>query len=1651
MSKGAESADSEMMGTERAVLVGIGASAGGLEVLRDLIGTLSACDNLSYVIAQHVSPTHVSMLMKLLAPQTQLEVTDLKDKQIPEAGVIYITPPNRDVVLKNGELRLKQPKQKIGPKPCINTFFTSLAEERGEKAIGVILSGTGSDGASGIKAIKTQGGVTIAQEPELAKYDGMPKAAIHTGCVDFVLPANKIGEAILRVTSKPNDIDWVLEDDLGRDEYSQVSNIVRINTAFKLSDYKSGTVQRRIARRMAVVGVETLEQYINYLKNNKEESVSLMRDTFIGVTEFFRDQEPYQALREIIGTLVEQRNLRDVIRCWVPGCATGEEVYSIAMLFEEEIERQEKFGLQYMIFASDMDDNSIESARSALYANSELDNVLPVLRERYMESIGEHSRITKSIRNRVVFARQNVIEDPPFARMDLISCRNLLIYFNTPVQKRVLEIFHYSLNPKGYLFLGKSENVDQHNPLFKTIDSRARLYQRLEGASHYTLPMTQGVPRSQISSKELQSNAATSTDVVSMITLENLVEQYAPPSLVVNADDCIVHFQGDLKPFLDFPSGRADMYLFELVNTELRSELRALVYRCRRDQKRAEGSSWPMDINGQARVVTPAVAALESGNNALLLISFLVSSVDNVQVLAASNKEEWDSLIIKELERELANTRTHLNIVVEELETSNEELQSLNEELQSANEELQSTNEELQTSNEELQSTNEELLTVNEELQIKSSELEGSYNDLNNVKQSLEFPLMVVDSGLRITQFNLACSDVLALDNPNERTSLNSVQWMVDIPNLNANVRTVINTGDRRSELVTKSDDTFYMLNIMPYLVGGQRCEGAVLVFENITSRYKAELALKQSNERFDFAVKGSSDGLWDWNIATGELYWSPRFKEILGDVDVLPNVDYLTSLIAPEHKEHVIEERQFSLAERKSYQLEYRLNTNSDDCCWVLERGDIVESSEDGQAIRMAGSLTNITEAKKARLALEASEKRFHQAMHYAAIGMALVGTDGKWLVVNPALCDIVGYTANELLARDFQSITHPDDLNLDLNYVKKILGGEVDTYQMDKRYIHKKGHVVWIQLNVSLVKDDQEKPKYFISQIQDISDRKENEYELRLAANVFSNTLDGIMIVSPDGLIEKVNKGFEKILGYSNDEIAGKHARILHSNRHDYTFYKIMWDHIIKDGVWQGEIWGRHKDGRIVPVWLGTSSLYDDSGNVEHYIAMMYDITEQKLSQERINYLAHYDELTGLPNRSLFVERLTHSLAHAKRQHSSLAILFIDLDDFKKINDSRGHPAGDELLLLVAERIKKITREADTVARLGGDEFTMLIEDSLDLSAIRITARKVLDALSEPFELQSGEGFISASIGIACYPEDGDNAESLLKHADLAMYKSKEFGRNHYHFYTQEMSKIADERMIIHTELRKALDEGALEVFYQPIVNVNNRLCIGAEALLRWNHSTMGSMLPSKFVSVAEENNLIIGLGEYVFYQSCNQMKQWLDKGLNLDFISVNVSGRQISKGDFFNMAKRVLKQTGCPAEKITLELTESYIMSEKDHAISVLSDLRDMGFGLAIDDFGTGYSSLSYLSRLPVDKLKLDQSFVRDIPGDTNDTAIAKAIFRLGDTLGLQVVAEGVETEEQHQFISEQDCLYSQGFLYAKPQSMQEFEKQLAVLDS
>lgn len=876
---------------------------------------------------------------------------------------------------------------------------------------------------------------------------------------------------------------------------------------------------------------------------------------------------------------------------------------------------------------------------------------------------------------------------------------------------------------------------------------------------------------------------------------------------------------------------------------------------------------------------------------------------------------------------------------------------------------------------------------------------------------------------------------------------------------------------------------------------------------------------------------------------------------------------------------------------------------------------GELFTVIYSGSLVSMAGRLyslntmQDISERKVAEAALQESEEQFKSAFEYSAIGMSLVNLDGQFEKVNAALSNILGYTEEELLCRSFQDITHPDDLAADLEHLEKLLSGEINSYMMEKRYFHRDGGVVPAMLAVSLVKDKFDKPKQFISQVEDITERKRAEqwkqhyadtlslimseapisstlqslavfaeqqsegilcailllsadgkrllhgaapslphffnmafnnlsigpdvgscgaaacsgelvvaddllthpnwaswHELvtqagvrscwshpilsvshkvlgtfaiyrrepsvpsksdlqliqqsaslaaialeraqhtedqRLAKVVFEQSIEGLMVTDVNDQVLMVNQAFEELTGFSAAEVIGQQANIIDTENMDPAIDLARRESVLLSGRWKGEVWGRKKSGESYSLDLSVATVNDAVGMPSHFISTLADVSEQKIQAARIEQLAFYDPLTNLPNRALFLDRLEHTLLASKRHGGHGALLFLDLDRFKEINDSQGHAVGDLALAEVARRFQSAARKEETLARLGGDEFVLIAEEA-DAQAAVIIATRLQQSLHEPMNLLGHSYAVGVSIGIAFYPTDGETSEDLIKRTDIAMYRAKASGGG-YCLYQSDMGANLEKRLTIAKRLAHAIEADELQLYYQPQINLATGGLIGAEALLRWNDSVLGFISPGEFIPIAEERGMISQLGDWVLKRACRQLQEWTDKGYSLGgHLAINVSALQFEAPGIVDRLLGIVQAANLNPELFELELTESSMMSDPERAIEVMESLSILGFGLSIDDFGTGYSSLSYLKRFAADQIKIDISFVRNMLTDADDHAIVTTIIAMARSLGLRTTAEGVEEAGQAAALNELGCDFAQGYFFGRPEPPQMFEE-------
>ncbi|KAF0103832.1 MAG: PAS/PAC sensor-containing diguanylate cyclase/phosphodiesterase [bacterium] len=686
-----------------------------------------------------------------------------------------------------------------------------------------------------------------------------------------------------------------------------------------------------------------------------------------------------------------------------------------------------------------------------------------------------------------------------------------------------------------------------------------------------------------------------------------------------------------------------------------------------------------------------------------------------------------------------------------------------------------------------------------------------------------------------------------------------------------------------------------------------------------------------------------------------------------------------------------------------------------------------------------------DISQRKQAEAALKESEERFRATFQQAAVGIAHIAPDGRWLRVNDKLCAIVEHPREELLRQDFQAITHTEDLARELALMRQAMDGESDSYRLEKRFLRADGKPVWTGVTVSLARTPSGQPKYFIAVIEDISARKNTEESLRLAQRALEASGNGIVITDcrqPDNPIVYVNPAFERITGYSAAEALGRNCRFLHGEDHSQAGTRALGEAVANTREAKVVVRNYRKDGRLFWNELLIAPVRAEDGSVTHFVGVQNDISEQKQAEESLLHMATHDALTGLPNRNLLQDRIAQAIGYADRLRHEVAILFIDIDRFKNINDSLGHTVGDTLITTLAQRLRGAVRAVDTVARVGGDEFVVVLTDIQHEADVNQVISGLVASISQPVPVDGHALTVTASIGVSLYPHDGRDVTSLLKNADTAMYRAKDAGRNSYRFYTQEMNADAVARLRLESDLRNAIQGEELLVYYQPQVDVESGHIVAAEALLRWRHPSHGLVSPAEFIPLAEETGLIVPIGEWVLRQVCAQIRAWREAALPEVRVAVNLSPRQFRQPNLVEMIVGAVRDYELPASCLELEITEGSLMHNPEEAERLLTELAHHGFDLSVDDFGTGYSSLAYLKRFPLHALKIDRSFVSDIETNRESAAIAAGVIALAHSLNLKVVAEGVEQQGQAAYLRAQRCDFIQGYLYGRPMPAEEF---------
>lgn len=816
-------------------IVGIGASAGGLEAIEGFFANTPPAVNIAFVIIQHLAPEHKSIMGSLLEKYTKLKVSEVRDGMKVLPGNVYLNPPSKDISISNGRLYLSEQTEPRGVHLPIDHFFRSLAESESDKAICIILSGTGTDGTLGLKAIKGAGGMAMAQDEAQARYNNMPRSAIDTGLVDYILPVEKMAGELLKYVKHPY-IGGIEKEAPAAGKFEnylqKIYILIRSATGHDFSQYKVNTIRRRIERRMAVHQIDKISGYVAYLQKNPAEIKMLFKDLLITVTNFFRDPKAFKLLNDkVILPMVKAKPGEMPIRVWVPGCATGEEAYSIAILFSEAMKNFKKH-LNVQIFATDIDEDAIEYARQGIYPDSIAADVPTDRLKTYFIKEENAYKIRKQIREMVVFASQNLVKDAPFSKLDMVSCRNVLIYMNALLQKKILPLFHYTLNPDGFMFLGTSETIGEFADLFSPVDAKWKIFKRKKapaslGLERTALPLNGSTANT---AKEAKKFEPTSINIRQMAE-RTILQEYAPPCVLIDEKFNVIYFNGDTDKFLSMPMGEPTFNLLKISRDDIRFKLNTLLHKCQKEKKQVKSKDMKIMYDGNVAsvniivkpVIDPAI------KNEFMMVLFETPHAP--AELSEKNKKLHAGKPIEPriaaLEQELQSTKEYLQTTIEELETSNEELKS--------------TNEELQSTNEELQSTNEELETVNTELQNKVEQLSDANNDLNNLLGCTEIATLFLDNDIHVKRFTPGAAEIFKLINSDVGRPISDIVNILIYEEMDKDVLNVLkNLGKVEKEVQTKTGNWFFM-RILPYRTVENTIDGVVVTFIDITKQKTAE------------------------------------------------------------------------------------------------------------------------------------------------------------------------------------------------------------------------------------------------------------------------------------------------------------------------------------------------------------------------------------------------------------------------------------------------------------------------------------------------------------------------------------------------------------------------------------------------------------------------------------------------------------------------------------------------------------------------------------------------------------------------------------------------------------------------------------------
>jgi diguanylate cyclase (GGDEF)-like protein/PAS domain S-box-containing protein len=1788
-------------------VIAIGASAGGIKPLQTFFQQAKKL-HAAYFVLIHGTDEQQQILVDILKASTHFDVVIANTNQNIQPNCIYLITNNQYIQFNNDTFRLYRPNIAHHLLRPIDNLFTQVAEQFQSQSVAVVLSGCGNDGSQGVIRIRNLGGIVAVQSPDEAAQQSMPIHAIAQEQADITLPVAQLSDQIAQLLQNDHEKFLQLSNFETHQLLKRVFQLLKQTTHYDFSQYKRNTLVRRIKRRIYITQHKNLPQYVDYLQNNSIERKRLMNELLIGVTQFFRDTTIWQYLEQhCLPELLSEKQINQHFRAWIAGCSTGEEAYSLAFLLYDLQQTFDDFAsIKIQIFATDLDAKAISFARKGTYNKKQIELLTHEQQQRYFEQQGNLFQVKKSIRDLVIFAPHNLLSDPPFSQLDLLSCRNVMIYFSELGNKQLLEKFHYSLQPQGYLLLGMAESTALLDNNFSQVNTQLPLFKRKGELVNKNILSQQTSNLTSTVAQQYFSKAETVLSSDSQQYYLKIVEQLIPATLLVNANGKIINYCGELSELIIKASASDEQSVSDLLLPKLWQAIEPLFYQTLTKQH---------PIQAITELATQKDEKSPLTTTHFILIQCIPTPAKDMVVIALnqlSAEQHQQLTTIIESSENLPKVAAELVQLRHQLMLTQQEAQSSREELMSANEELQSTNEELTTSSEELRTMNEELLIARQHAERhleQYSELFESapvgYFSVNNsghierinrsgrhlLSQSDEstiggkLSLYIVEKyralfnktfeSVKETKTTAICDVALWHDDielryvsltiaPQQNTQHYLIiaiditeqhnihqQLMIQEQELriifdhcadmifvlqcdqygdfifhsanqafvkkiltpistNASVESIKNQLLSDLSILPKSlthhdiyfktlrsktpqqqtidftiGDKILYCNLSVELVtdSKQLPRQLICTLHDVTDYTIQQQQLQESKARFARILSGTNDGLWEWDITQDVTFISSRFEKLLGyeegELTETSNIFYsrLKNTDKPMFTRAIFDH----IEHNKPFDLELLLQTKSGQYRWFRAKATAIRD-EYFKPILLSGTLSDLHQqkllqhheiAKNKVLELAAKNAPLVEILHKI---IEMVEQDHPNMICSILLTDeqhqhLVTSISNKLpdfYSKAIEGVPIAEGIGSCGTAAfrkEQVIVTDIQTDPLWKNYrdLAKQAGLAacWSQpimnqhnlvigtfaiYHKQPTEPSLEDIKLIEQQgvlVEIVIEHAKAQEKLKMASLVYENSSEASMVFDKDNLIIAVNPAFSSITGYTEKDVVGKPISLLNSPKHDRHYYDSLLQQLDKTGSWQGEIWGKRKNGELYAQWLSINTIYDNQGQVAKRVALFNDITEQKKSQELIWHQANFDSLTELPNRRMFFDRLQQETQHADRDRAKLAVMLIDLDNFKEVNDSYGHQYGDILLIEASQRISRCIRKSDTVARLGGDEFTVILTDIIHQESVDKIALNILQQLQKPFHIDQQQFFITGSIGIALYPDDATQPEHLLKFADQAMYQAKDEGKNKFCYFTAEMQQQAKQRLALLNDLRIAINEQQFELFYQPILHCQQQKIVKAEALIRWNHPTKGQISPMLFIPLAEDTGLIREISDWVVKTAINQLKQW-QQTLDPHFaLSLNISAKHFKQDHDLIEQWAFLAKENLTPRTLTVEITEGLLLEANTNTKQLLSVFSDADINIALDDFGTGYSSLAYLKKFTLDFLKIDQSFVKDMDHDNDDLALCHAIIAMAHQLGLKVIAEGVEQQQHLTLLTDYGCDYLQGYYFSKPVKLADFE--------